>query len=202
MIYLGIDTSGSHLTVAIGGDKSAVRFIPDCALSHSVVLMDELELALNDAGCELKDIDIFACALGPGSFTGIRIGVATAKALSYAMDKKVLGVTSFDTLAYNVISEKRKLALIGARHGNYYAAGFSAGNTQINAPAFLGAEEVKAFTADYQIISDEETEFNSVKADLKNGFIKAVEAKLHLATFDRESLLPIYVKKSQAEEEL
>ena len=116
MNYLAIDTSRESLTVAAGSVKTgdvaegsaarddtaggegkavlkAVRFLPDCALTHSVVLMDEIEKCLAESGFDKNDIDVFACAIGPGSFTGIRIGVATVKALAYALGKKVLGVT-------------------------------------------------------------------------------------------------------------
>lgn len=204
MNYLAIDTSGSHLTVAVGGEKRAVGFIKDCALSHSVVLMDEIERVLSEAGIALDDVEVFACATGPGSFTGIRIGIATIKALSYAKSKKVLKVTSFETLAYNVISKKCKLLLIGARHGNYYVSEFSADNEEKTPPSFMSEEEIKALPhfAEYEIISDETTSFNSTVADVKDGFIKAVEANIDKATDDRESLVPLYVKKSQAEEEL
>ena len=107
----------------MGEKNKAVKFLPDCALTHSVVLMGEIENALAEAGIDKKDIDVFACAVGPGSFTGIRIGVATVKALAYALGKKVLGVTSFDSLAYNVSDGRKKLAVIDARHGNFYACG-------------------------------------------------------------------------------
>ena len=203
MNYLAIDTSGKHLTVIANGEKLVVRHLPDCSLSHSVVLMDEIEFALSEAGVSLKDVDVLACAVGPGSFTGIRIGIATIKAFSYAENKRVLPVTSFESLAYNISSKKRKLALISARHGNYYACLFSEKNEPLSSPSFLNEEEIKALIKKEKcvVISDEETPFNSTVADLKAGFYTAVEAKLNEAVEDRELLVPLYVKKSQAEEE-
>ena len=203
MKYLAIDTSGKHLTVIACGEKLIVRHLPDCSLSHSVVLTDEIELALSEAEMTLKDADVLACAVGPGSFTGIRIGVATVKAFSYAENIKVLPVTSFETLAYNISSKKRKLTLIDARHGNYYACLFDEKNEQISSPQFLNEEEIKKLIKKEKcvVVSDEETPFNSTVADLKAGFYKAVEAKLGNAVEDRELLVPLYVKKSQAEEE-
>lgn len=212
MNYLAIDTSRESLTVAAGektigkvktgGERKAVRFLPDCALTHSVVLMDEIEKCLAEAGLDKKDIDVFACAVGPGSFTGIRIGVATVKALAYALGKKALGVTSFDSLAYNVSDGLKKLAVIDARHGNYYVCGYDETGKIELSPRFITLDELKNLSGEYEIVSDTETGIaGAVVADVKEGFIKAAEDKLGNASSDVETVVPLYVKKSQAEEE-
>lgn len=202
MNYLAIDTSGVYLTVAVGGEKKAVGFLPDCALAHSVLLMDEIEKCLAKAGVDKKNIDVFACAVGPGSFTGIRIGVATVKALAYALGKKVLGVTSFDSLAYDIQNGRKKLAVINARHGNYYACGYdSFGKIELE-PRFIDTPELLELSKIYEVVCDVPSESGvGIIADVKNGFIKAVESSLNLASSVVESLVPLYVKKSQAEEE-
>ena len=110
--YLAIDTSGNGLTVAVGGEKKAVSRLENCTLTHSVELMGEIENTLEKAGLNKENIDVFACSVGPGSFTGIRIGVSTVKAFGYALNKKVLAVTSFLSLAYNVEKGRKKLAVI------------------------------------------------------------------------------------------
>ena len=224
MNYLAIDTSRNSLTVAVGGEgipvgeerisagrkgnsvdgKSvAISFLPDCALTHSVVLMDEIEKCLEKAGIDKKNIDVFACAVGPGSFTGIRIGVATVKALAYALGKKVLGVTSFDSLAYNVTDGRKKLAVIDARHGNFYACGYSADGKIDLTAKFIDTNELKALSKEYEVVSDVPIDgfADCVVADVKDGFVKSVEANLENASLDVETLVPLYVKKSQAEEE-
>ena len=202
MNYLAIDTSGTYLTVAVGGEKKAVRFLPDCALTHSVVLMGEIEKCLAEAGIDKKDVDVFACAVGPGSFTGIRIGVATTKALAYALGKKVLGVTSFDSLAYDIQDGRKKLAVINARHGNYYACGYNAsGKTELE-PCFINTPQLLGYAETYEVVCDvtDDVTADFITADVKNGFIKAVESSLSLASSNVEALVPLYVKKSQAEE--
>lgn len=202
MNYLAIDTSRSSLTVAVGGKNSAVSFLPDCALNHSVVLMDEIEKCLALAGIDKTEIDVFACCVGAGSFTGIRIGVATVKALAYALQKKVLGVTSFDVLAYNISDGRKKLAVIDARHDNFYVSGFDENMNVCFLPSFITLSELKELSGEYEIISDCEIEgVPHIVADVKDGFIKAVEAKLGSASENVETLVPLYVKKSQAEEE-
>ena len=204
MNYLAIDTSGPWLTVAVGGEKKANRFLPDCKLNHSVVLMKTVDECLKEAHLTAKDIDVFACAVGAGSFTGIRIGIATVKAFAFAFGKKVLGVTSFESLAYDISDGNDRLCAIDARHGNFYACGFDGTNNVVYPPKFIGAEQIEKLSKDYEIVCDAKNEYLSdyIVADPSRGFINAVESKLSFATYDRESLAPLYVKKSQAEEEL
>lgn len=203
MNYLAIDTSGRYLTVIASADgKRSVRFLPDCALSHSVALMGEIENALNDVRIEAKDVDVFACSVGAGSFTGIRIGVSTIKAFAYAFHKKVLGVTTFDSLAYSIENRVKKLTLVSARHSNYYVCGYDEDGKISLPPKFMTADEIRAIKDGYTLVADEENDnLGAVIADMKIGFLRAVEDKLPLAAYDGETLVPLYVKKSQAEEE-
>ncbi len=202
MNYLATDTSGKYLTVIANGKKKSIRYLADCALSHSVVLMDEIEKALKEAEIEISDVDVFACSVGAGSFTGIRIGVSTIKAFAYAFHKKTLGVTSFETLAYSITDRVKKLAIISARHGNYYACGFDENGKVAMSPRFMSAEEIKSLKGEYTVIADDDADnIGALIADVKIGFERAVEAKLDEAEFDAETLVPLYVKKSQAEEE-
>jgi tRNA threonylcarbamoyladenosine biosynthesis protein TsaB len=203
MKYLAFDTSATRLTVAVGGNKKVAKGVEECFHSHSVVLMPEIENCLMQAETELKDIDVFACSVGPGSFTGIRIGVSTAKAFAYALSKKVLGVTSFESLAYNIVDKVKKLTVIDARHDNFYVCGFDENNSVIVEPCFKTKQEIIDLYSDFLIVSDVEIDgLNAKKGDMIDGFVKAVEAKLSLASDNRESVVPLYVKKSQAEEEL
>lgn len=203
MNYLAIDTSGKYLTVvASAGGKTVTRYLPDCALSHSVVLMGEIERALDKAGLAAKDVDVFACSVGAGSFTGIRIGVSTVKAFAYAFGKKVAGVTTFEVLAYSVEKRLAKLALVSARHGNYYVCGFDEDGNVNLPPRFASADEIRKLSAGYTLIADEDADgLGAITGDVKLGLKRAVEAKLPFAVADAETLVPLYVKKSQAEEE-
>ena len=157
MNYLAIDTSGRYLTVIASADgKRSVRFLPDCALSHSVALMGEIENALNDVRIEAKDVDVFACSVGAGSFTGIRIGVSTVKAFAYAFHKKVLGVTTFDSLAYSIENRVKKLTLVSARHSNYYVCGYDEDGKISLPPKFMTADEIRAIKDGYTLVVRQE----------------------------------------------
>ena len=202
MNYLAIDTSGKWLTVIANGKNKHIEFIEDCALTHSVMLLGKVEEALLKAGITLSEVEVFACALGPGSFTGIRIGVSTVKAFVFSLGKKAVGVTSFDTLAYYRVNENKKLVLINAGHNNYYACYYDKDNKPFGKPFFASADEIRGLKDFDEIICDEECPFeNFYKAEVVAGFERAVESKLNEATNNEEVLVPLYVKKSQAEEE-
>ena len=200
MNYLAIDTSGFHLTVIAKGDKGEHTYYNEnCSLKHSVMLMSAIEETLERASLKKEEIDVFCCALGPGSFTGIRIGVATIKAFAYALNKKVLGVTSLDILAYNRIAEN-VFALIDAKHGHVYCAGYSGGKIAVE-PAYRPIDELCEFSRDYVFISSSMIDGAQTESvSLAEGFRAAVEANLDRATFDVESVIPMYIRKSQAEE--
>ncbi|MBR2969046.1 MAG: tRNA (adenosine(37)-N6)-threonylcarbamoyltransferase complex dimerization subunit type 1 TsaB [Clostridia bacterium] len=200
MNYLAIDTSGFHLTVIAKGDRGEYTYYnEDCSLRHSVELMPAIDKALAGANLKKEEVDVFCCCLGPGSFTGIRIGVATAKAFGYALKKKVLGVTSFDCIAYNRITEN-VMALVDARHGHVYAAGYKAGTVSVE-PSFVSVESLNGYSSEYTFAASSEIEgVRTEKISLAEGFRAAVESKLSQASDDVEVLYPLYIRKSQAEE--
>ncbi len=200
MKCLAIDTSGAHLTVAlIDGDKVFSDFTLDTGLKHSISLMPKIEEVIKKANVSLSEIDLFSAVIGPGSFTGIRIGVSTVKAFSYAFNKKVLPVTSFEVLEYNKPCGKN-LAIIDARHDNYYACGYTDNRISIE-PTFLSGEEILKLSSEYEVLSSNKGELVTTQCDLLKGLVEAVKAKISLGV-DREELIPLYVKKSQAEEGL
>ena len=200
MNYLLIDTSGTHLTVVVlKGEEIFSEFLPDGNLKHSVTLMPAVENLLEKANTSIKDINGFVAVIGPGSFTGIRIGVSTVKALAYAFNKPVLAVTSFDVLAYNKRGGKR-LAVIDAMHDNFYACGYD-GEVISLAPSFITKSEVEKLSNEYEILSVSEIDGISVtKCSLLDGLINAVNAKINEFKLGVEVLEPLYVRKSQAEE--
>lgn len=100
---LALDTSTNVASVAVfRGEKLVSEMILDHSLTHSKTLLPNLKKALVDAGLTFKDLDVIACVIGPGSFTGIRIGLATAKGLCQALDIPMIPVSSLYALAYNI----------------------------------------------------------------------------------------------------
>lgn len=121
MKVLCIDTSCDALTIGLGVDGKIYPYKSETARqSHSVMLLPAIDSLLNDAGIKLSDIDCFSAVVGPGSFTGVRIGVATVNAFSYVHKKPIVAVTSFEPFAYNL--KRHTNFAIDAKHGNYYCA--------------------------------------------------------------------------------
>lgn len=100
MKILSIDTSSKVASVAIMDEQKLIcEYTINHKMTHSQRLMPIIKEVLQASDLEISDIDLFAVAIGPGSFTGIRIGVATAKALAHSYNKPIIGINTLDMLA-------------------------------------------------------------------------------------------------------
>lgn len=107
MKLLAIDTSSLTAAVALlDGDKLIGEYTLNHKMNHSQKLMPMIKELLNSCDTKPKEIDVFAVSLGPGSFTGLRIGIATMTAMAQALDKNVVGVPTLEALAYNLFNIK------------------------------------------------------------------------------------------------
>ena len=108
MKVLAFDTSSKYLSVAVADDDKVLSsFHKDMGLNHCSLLIPTIDKILNKCKIELKEIDLIALSIGPGSFTGLRIGVSTAKALSLATKIPVVGVPTLDVIAHCHCEESR-----------------------------------------------------------------------------------------------
>lgn len=136
MKILAIDTSSKNATVAITeNEEKLIELNNSDEKTHSQKLMPMIDEAFQRTNLSLEDIDLLVCGLGPGSFTGVRIGIATAKAFADSKNIPVVGVNSLEELAYNLNTQGFICSLIDAGHGNTYAGFFEidkdqAGNLQ------------------------------------------------------------------------
>lgn len=199
MKYLAIDTTGDLVVTAVNGDRRAVRYLKGCHTQHSLTLMPYVEECLTEVGLELGDADFFSAVVGPGSFTGIRIGVSSIKAFCLATGKGALSLTSFDCLAYDDNAPEKAFCVVDAAHDNFYCAAYDCKKLTV-APCFLSKQEVSERSTGYTVVSDKELDFSDFYlADRVKGFERAVEALKDKAS-SSDMLVPLYVKKSQAEE--
>lgn len=200
MNYVAIDTANTGLTVIVKKGEKTYSFRDDkCGVRHSIALMPALEELLKKAGLELKDVDFFAVVVGPGSFTGIRIGVSTVSALALKLKKPCLKVTSFDTMAYN-IKDSKVLTLIDAKHGGFYASAYQDLKVIIP-PCFISLEEVLKLAKEYRAVKIEEVSgIEAEKVDPVLGLIYAIEGLKGNLSLDLNEIAPLYIRKSQAEE--
>ncbi len=201
MNYLAIDTSGRNLTVIVcKNDIITSYFDIECGVNHSVALMPKVEELCEKAEFDLSKADFFACVVGAGSFTGIRIGVSTVKALCFAFNKPCLSITSFDTLAYN-IKDGKVLAVIDAKHNGFYVCGYE-DKKVVFEPSYILRDRLEELVNDYKFVVavSEIQGFNITPVSVLEGLKIAVAEKADQITADLEQLVPLYCRKSQAEE--
>ena len=129
MNILAIDTSGPVAGVAVMRDgEIAYEGAAVNRLTHSVNLMPMVEEALGRAGLDVSEIDLYACVTGPGSFTGVRIGVSAVKGMAHGAEKPCIGVDAREALASGVCMTDALLCPIqDARAGQVYGAAFLPG---------------------------------------------------------------------------
>lgn len=134
MNILAIDTSGNAAGVALWQDHG-ISFEKSCPgkRTHSSVILPLINTALSQQGLTVGDIDLFACVNGPGSFTGVRIGVSTIKGLAHATGRPCVGINALQALAAGVVAPEEALLcpMIDARSGQVYAAAFTPGGVPL-----------------------------------------------------------------------
>ncbi len=170
MKILAVDTSSKNCSVSIVEVDENEKFKVlaegnnDDERTHSVKLMPMIDNMFKSSNLSLDNIDLLACCLGPGSFTGIRIGIATMKAFADAKNIPTVGVTSLESLAYNTENASIICSLIDCKHKNVYSGIFEINSNSEN-PTYVQVQED---------ISDE---INAVLDNLKAVCSKDLENK-------------------------
>jgi tRNA threonylcarbamoyl adenosine modification protein YeaZ len=147
MKLLAIDTSTDYLSLAVmDGEKAVSRIHRSAPRSHSSLLMPMIGRILKRSKIKLKDLDGFCLSIGPGSFTGLRIGAATVKGLAFVTKKPIAAVPTFDAIAENGKRFNGVLCpVLDARKGKVYACIYkSDGKTvkKISGYLLMPAEEL------------------------------------------------------------
>lgn len=126
MKILAIDTSSNVASAAVVEDgKLLGENILNHKKTHSQKIMVMIQELMSDLELNVRDIDVFAAANGPGSFTGLRIGVATVKALAHSVNKPVVGISTLAGLAYNMpYAEHIIVPIMDARRNQVYTASY------------------------------------------------------------------------------
>lgn len=121
MKILAIDSSSSNASVAILEEQTVLAELNNQEeKTHSQKLMPMIDELFKKTNLTLDDINLISCGLGPGSFTGVRIGIATSKAFADSKQISCTGISSLESLAYNLNKEGYICSLIDANHGNIY----------------------------------------------------------------------------------
>lgn len=123
MKILGIDTTTKSLSLGIYNEGNIYEYNLQLGTKLSSLLAKTIQRVLDATGLEIKNIDYFACGLGPGSFTGVRIGLSTIKALAFSLNKPVVGISTLDILAKNTKStDGHIIPIIDARRNLIYCS--------------------------------------------------------------------------------
>ena len=224
MKILSVDSSSVSASVAIteNGVTLAENFINN-GLTHSQTLMPMVEKTLIDADVSIKDIEVFAITNGPGSFTGVRIGIASVKGMADALNKKCVAISTLEAIAEPLKNEDCIVcAVMDARCNQVYTAIFENGNRLCEDKAVLIDElgdELKnynkkvVFIGDgsvlcYEKLKDVVTNISVAEEDIRYvhassiGRLAEVKIKNGEMIIDSAKLVPYYLRLPQAEREL
>lgn len=140
-LLLALDCSAGACSVAVadGGKSRAFEHL-DLARGHAEVLMPMIERVLNEAGCTARDLDAVAATVGPGSFTGLRIGLAAARGLALAVGARTIPVTSLEAIA-RAAGDSGLPLLVGldTKRGDFYVQWFDPSGRSMGEPTIMEA---------------------------------------------------------------
>ena len=232
MRILAVDTSSKNCSVAIvevdeNKNYNIIAFEnSDDEKTHSQKLMPIVDKVFKEHNLTLKDMDLLACCVGPGSFTGIRIGIATMKAFADVTNIKTVSVTSLESLSYNIEEDGIIIPIIDCKNNNVYSAIFSRENNtykQIgknisdNIDNAISLYKANAENKNITFVGDGSILYKDLLTSrLSNKLIfsnKNTQSSISLAKCaydkyleglygDSNNLSPLYLRKSQAERAL
>lgn len=147
MLILGIESATTQVGCAIGGHEGVLASVRSTrGRRHAESLAPQIRFAVGQAGVQLADIGVVAVDVGPGLYTGLRVGVTTAMAIAHTLDVPMIGVSSLDLLAFPVrLTDRLIVAAIDARRGEVFHARYRSvpgGVQRVSEPAVDPPEEV------------------------------------------------------------
>ena len=126
MKILGIDTSTKIATIAVIDEEKVLgEYTLNQEMSHSENLIPMIKELLNNLDMKIENIDLYGVAIGPGSFTGLRIGVAAIKSLAHLFNKAIVGISTLEAMAYNLPHNKIVVPMLDARRDRVYTGVYS-----------------------------------------------------------------------------
>ncbi|SBW02969.1 Universal bacterial protein YeaZ [uncultured Eubacteriales bacterium] len=226
MKILALESSAVACSVALCEDESLIaQSFQNNGLTHSRTLMPMCENLLKNCGVTLENVDLIAVAAGPGSFTGLRIGVSAAKGLAWPGDKPCAGVSTLEAMAWTVAHMDGELCpAMDARRSQVYNARFEAGDSmprRLTPDRAIGLEELAAelsgtkktqiIVGDGAVLCYNYLQELGIPARLAPPHLRyqtawgvaraALEQARRDELTDAEGLVPVYHRLSQAERE-
>ena len=195
MIVLAIDTAASLCAACVYDTQAGERgrAVLDLGKGHAEHLMGVIQEALEASGTAYADLGAVAVSVGPGSFTGVRVGVATARGLALALRVPAIGVSTLEALAAEARGDAPVpvLARIEAGRGQAYVAAFDGAGSASFGPAALATDEADAMIAD----AGDRLVVTGATADIA---VYARLAAAKLASGETDKPKPLYLRDADA----
>jgi tRNA threonylcarbamoyladenosine biosynthesis protein TsaB len=202
VIVLGIESATGRAGVALGTDAGVIASAQVTrGPRHAEVLVPAIDFVCTQAGIAIAEVDAIAVDIGPGLFTGLRVGIATANGLAQALGKPMIGVCSLDVLAHALrFAAADVVSVIDARRGEVYAARYGVVNGELKRvwdPMVLPPADLLAQVGDAVLVGDTLAEHGAVFALPSAETL--VEVARTLEFQEPNSIVPLYLRKSDAE---
>ncbi len=175
MKLLGVETSSQVFSAAVcAGERLLSSLKSEDPARRSDGLAEMVQEAIRTAGLTLAELDGFAVSIGPGSFTGLRVGVTTVKTLAWALKKKILPVSTLEVIAHNLGRTAPVGVFLDARKGKVYSALFGPNGTgrleRLSPDRLLPPEEaLKGFAAGATLVGDGLKRFRDLLDSMDGG---------------------------------
>ncbi len=167
---LAIDTAMGGVSVGIvAANGHIVSRMVETSRGQAAILVPILQEVVEEALCEFKDIDLIVCSKGPGSFTGLRIGLATARTMALSLSKPLVGLNTLDTMAHHYPTGKPLLVVLETKRQDFYGRYYDGKRQALSKPMALDAEDIltQAPVEDFDVGGDCLERFNdSILGDL------------------------------------
>lgn len=199
MISLFIDTSVFIPTISIiKDDKILFQYHEEIKNDMSSKIFPIIDRALTNINLQLNSIDKIFVVTGPGSFTGVRIGVTIAKTLGWALKRDIIALSSLEFIASTNTKKKYIIPMIDARRGNVFAGIYDNNLNCIKSDSLISIDNIlKNIDENYEIIS-----YDNIKGSIlpKSDIIKIINKHKNDECVNAHELKPNYLKLTEAEE--
>ena len=197
-----IDTSSSFLYTAIyENDKIINKKCLNLSKDLSTFTVNEVDKMFQEKKIKPRDIDKIIVVNGPGSFTGIRIGLTLAKIYAFCLNKEITTITSLEAMAKSIKSDKLIIPIIDARRNACYAAIYN-NNETILKPSYITIEKlmliINGLNKDYLFISNDKFDFDTI--EYHPDFKEIIESFINKESINPHLVNPDYLKLTEAEE--
>lgn len=203
MLLLAFDTATAAITVAVhDGSKVVGQAYGEGAMAHGELLAPAIRDAVADAGATMADLTDVAVGVGPGPFTGLRVGVVTALTLGSTLGLRTHGVCTLDVLAADVVAEREFVVATDARRKEVYWAKYTAAGVRVEGPSVNKPAELAALHSGVDVYGHGGQLYGQILQGVGNLTHPRAAALAELVASGKAQTLPLeplYLRRPDAE---